>query len=93
MEQEQKQEQKQEQEQNKQKNQELRVERKNKNKCEICGKRLGISGIECKCGTLTCMAHRYPYEHSCTFDHKKSARDKLIKDNPKIIKDKFPDRI
>jgi hypothetical protein len=66
-----------------------------KNKCWVigCNRKLGIYGFECKCGVITCTAHRYPSEHSCSINYRKIAMDKLRKENPIVIADKFPDRI
>lgn len=68
---------------------------KNKNICWVkgCKKKLGLNGFECKCGTITCSAHRYPFEHSCPIDYKQIARDKIKKNNPVVIADKIVDRI
>lgn len=71
------------------------IEPCSKNICWVkkCKKKLGIFGFECKCGTITCSAHRYPYEHSCTIDYKQLARDRIKKNNPVVIADKMVDRI
>ncbi|XP_008439393.1 zinc finger A20 and AN1 domain-containing stress-associated protein 10-like [Cucumis melo] len=52
---------------------------KTKNRCEICGKRVGIVGFSCRCGGCFCGKHRYPEEHSCGFDHKEDGRMILAK--------------
>ncbi|KAL3575692.1 hypothetical protein D5086_023793 [Populus alba] len=41
-----------------------------KNGCECCNKKVGLMGFECHCGSTFCGVHRYPKEHSCTFDFK-----------------------
>ena len=59
-----------------------------KKKCQICKKKLNIieqSIGECKCNKILCTKHRYPQEHNCTFDHNKTARETLMKQNP-IVK-------
>ena len=59
-----------------------------------CNRRIGITNsFECKCGQITCIAHRYPKDHQCTIDHKQIAKDKLTKDNPVVIADKITNRI
>ena len=56
--------------------------------CIVCGKKLGLIPFVCKCGAETCSKHRWP-EHSCTFDYKKESREKLAKENPKIVAPKL----
>jgi predicted nucleic acid binding AN1-type Zn finger protein len=38
-----------------------------------CKKKLGLLGFDCKCGEKFCGSHRYPSDHSCTFDFKAAA--------------------
>ncbi|KDP22380.1 hypothetical protein JCGZ_26211 [Jatropha curcas] len=64
-----------------------------KNRCESCNKKVGLTGFACRCGKVLCGSHRYPKEHSCTFDFKKADRDRLIKQNPLIKCDKLDSRI
>ncbi|KDP21233.1 hypothetical protein JCGZ_21704 [Jatropha curcas] len=64
-----------------------------KNRCESCNKKVGLTGFACRCGKVLCGSHRYPKEHSCTFDFKKADRDCLIKQNPLIKSDKLYFRV
>jgi hypothetical protein len=64
-------------------------EQKNKNRCWHCNKRIGISGIECRCGFIFCGKHRYPDEHTCQFDHKQLHKQKLAKENQEVKGQKF----
>lgn len=32
-------------------------------KCKTCKRKLGISGIKCKCNSYFCNKHRLPEEH------------------------------
>lgn len=60
-------------------------------KCEYCkAKKVStILAFSCKCGLkLLCENCRHAENHSCKFDYQKEARDRLNKDNPKIIADK-----
>ena len=41
-----------------------------KKKCHLCDKKIGLLGFDCKCGHIFCSIHRFPENHSCTFDHK-----------------------
>lgn len=43
----------------------------------MCGKRLGLTGFECKCGGGFCAAHRYAEDHGCTYDYKAVAAQQL----------------
>ena len=45
-----------------------RKEQTNKKKCFSCSKKLGLLGIECKCGYVYCNGHRLPESHDCDFD-------------------------
>ncbi|KAJ4830937.1 hypothetical protein Tsubulata_019826 [Turnera subulata] len=55
-----------------------------KNKCQGCNKKLGLTGFTCRCGT-----HRYPKDHSCSFDFKAFDRDILTKQNPLVKANKL----
>ncbi|XP_021735781.1 zinc finger A20 and AN1 domain-containing stress-associated protein 6-like [Chenopodium quinoa] len=60
-----------------------------KNRCEKCNKKVGMLGFKCKCGSTFCGSHRYPEEHTCTFDRKAAGAVAIVKDNPLIFKDKL----
>lgn len=55
-----------------------------KARCAFCAKRLGLLGLECRCGKLLCTAHRQPEEHCCQFDYREAGRAKLAEDNPLV---------
>jgi hypothetical protein len=57
---------------------------KQKNRCWKCQKKIGISGIECRCGYTFCAAHRYANEHDCDFDHKARQSEKIKKENIEV---------
>eukprot|EP00456_Euglypha_rotunda_P051448 TRINITY_DN4155_c0_g1_i13.p1 TRINITY_DN4155_c0_g1~~TRINITY_DN4155_c0_g1_i13.p1 ORF type:complete len:272 (+),score=39.37 TRINITY_DN4155_c0_g1_i13:92-817(+) len=52
----------------------LRPQQKNKSKCWKCPRKVGITGIECRCGYIFCGEHRYASEHDCPYDFKKIGR-------------------
>ncbi|NBR60641.1 hypothetical protein EB118_18830 [bacterium] len=52
-------------------------------RCGVCSKKVGLTGFQCRCGTLYCGLHRYPDEHSCTFDY--LSEDKKILEKKLII--------
>jgi len=56
--------------------------------CFKCKKKVGLTAIKCKCGYAFCGKHRYPEEHSCTFDFKSYDRKKLENANPVISSNK-----
>ncbi len=45
-----------------------------------CNKKVGLMGLQCKCGLVFCALHRYPDEHDCTFDFKGHDRKNLAKE-------------
>ncbi|KAG0553937.1 hypothetical protein KC19_12G050800 [Ceratodon purpureus] len=58
-------------------------------KCSICKKKIGLTSIVCRCGHKYCDKHRYPNEHSCTFDYQAEGRKAVEKANPKISGEKL----
>ncbi|KAJ4842710.1 hypothetical protein Tsubulata_017889 [Turnera subulata] len=64
-----------------------------KNRCEGCNKKVGLTGFACRCGKVFCGKHRYPKEHSCTFDFKALDRVLLVKQNPLVQADKLDARV
>jgi hypothetical protein len=63
-------------------NKEEPVVQKNKSRCWECKKKVGLTGIECRCGFVYCGTHRYADQHNCTFDFKSADRAELAKRNP-----------
>ncbi|KAF8413061.1 hypothetical protein HHK36_001037 [Tetracentron sinense] len=57
--------------------------------CWSCKRRVGLLGFKCRCGCTFCGSHRYPEEHSCTFDFKAAGRDVIVKANPVVKADKM----
>jgi len=62
---------------------------KDKKRCWKCNKKVGITGIECRCMFVFCGKHRYPDEHECPFDYKHLQRVKLQKENALVEAKKF----
>jgi len=54
-----------------------------------CNKKLGVSGIECRCGYVFCGAHRYAGEHDCRFNYVREQQRKLLRENPALKRDKM----
>ena len=53
-----------------------------KKKCQVCRKKLGLTGTPCRCGPLFCAAHIH--DHGCTYDYKAEAVAELRRNNPVI---------
>lgn len=66
---------------------------KNKKRCWECKKKVGYTGIECRCGFIYCGTHRYPDSHKCEFDYKEYGRGVLAKNNEKLENEKLGDRL
>ena len=56
-----------------------------RNRCFVCRKKVGLTGFECRCGSLFCSLHRYADKHECSFDYKKMGREEIQKRNPKVV--------
>ncbi|VDK57574.1 unnamed protein product, partial [Anisakis simplex] len=62
---------------------------KKPNRCQVCKKRVGLTGFVCRCGGLYCGEHRYDSAHGCSFDYKTMEREELRKNNPVIVSEKI----
>ena len=63
-----------------------------KKKCAICSVKLSLVQIECgkcACGGVYCSKHRFETDHSCEYDFKTKGRERLEKDNQKIVNEKI----
>ena len=56
-----------------------------KNRCFSCNKKVGYTGMKCRCEYIFCGNCRYPEQHSCTFDFKTYGKKILEKQNEKIV--------
>ncbi|XP_056427524.1 AN1-type zinc finger protein 6-like isoform X3 [Hyla sarda] len=45
--------------------------------------------IECRCGDIFCGIHRYSDRHSCSYDYKAEAAEKIRKENPVVVGEKI----
>lgn len=64
-------------------------DKKKKNRCHTCKKKVGLTGFMCRCGGLFCSLHRYSDKHDCTFDYKEHAQEQIRKNNPVIVGEKI----
>lgn len=60
-----------------------------KNRCYSCRKKIGLTGFDCRCGNLFCAIHRYSDMHSCPYDYKAEAAEKIRKENPVVVAEKI----
>ena len=73
----------------------LRVEEKvkerteDKKRCFNCNRKVGLLGIECKCGMTFCRVHRLPEEHACSYDFAEEGRKKLGMELVRVRKGKL----
>ena len=65
-----------------------KAKRSKVNRCDVCFKKVGLLGFDCRCGGLFCAQHRGDDEHNCTFDYKTLQRAELAQNNPKIVADR-----
>lgn len=74
------------------------------NRCQVCKKRVGLTGFPCRCGGLYCGEHRYDSAHDCQvisnqwvliffkpfqFDYKTIEREEIRKNNPVVMSEKI----
>ncbi|XP_076322816.1 AN1-type zinc finger protein 6-like isoform X2 [Tachypleus tridentatus] len=64
-------------------------DKKTKNRCHMCRKKVGLTGFYCRCGGLFCSLHRYSDEHNCTFDYKMLGAKEIRKNNPLVVGEKI----
>jgi hypothetical protein len=54
------------------------------NRCNVCRKRVRLTGFRCRCGNLFCPRHRHSETHNCSFDYKTTGREEIARANPVI---------
>nr|XP_028561284.1 AN1-type zinc finger protein 6 isoform X1 [Podarcis muralis] len=60
-----------------------------KTRCFMCRKKVGLTGFECRCGHVYCGVHRYSDVHSCSYNYKADAAEKIRKENPVVVGEKI----
>ena len=60
-----------------------------KTRCWSCKKKVGLTGVQCRCEYIFCSKHRYPEEHSCDFDFNNFYKKKLETENQKVAHKKL----
>lgn len=54
------------------------------NRCSCCRRKVGLTGIRCRCGEMFCSEHRYSDRHDCSYDYKAAGREAIIRENPVV---------
>jgi len=62
----------------------LKPKQTNTKRCWKCKRKIGITGIECRCGYIFCGKDRYASEHDCPYNFKEAHQKKLVKENLKL---------
>lgn len=64
-----------------------------KTRCATCTKKVGLTGIECRCGHVYCGAHRIAEKHACTFDYKTFGRNHIEKANERVVAESLAEKL
>ena len=64
-----------------------------KSRCAECRKKIGLTGIECRCGNVYCGSHRIAEKHSCTFDFKAFGRRSIEQNNERVVAESLVDKL
>ncbi|KAF0288973.1 Zinc finger A20 and AN1 domain-containing stress-associated protein 9 [Amphibalanus amphitrite] len=62
--------------------------KKKKSRCDVCRKKVGLTGFTCRCDGLFCSLHRYSDKHDCSFDYRVHGQHEIRKNNPVIVGEK-----
>ncbi|CAM8960794.1 unnamed protein product [Rhodiola kirilowii] len=54
------------------------------NRCSGCKRKVGLTGLRCRCGELFCSEHRYSDRHDCSYDYKAAGREAIARENPLV---------
>ncbi|KAK6120788.1 hypothetical protein DH2020_045464 [Rehmannia glutinosa] len=58
-------------------------------RCGTCRKRVGLTGFNCRCGSIFCSVHRYSDKHECPFDYRTAGQEAIAKSNPVVKAEKL----
>ncbi|KZV47241.1 hypothetical protein F511_07664 [Dorcoceras hygrometricum] len=58
-------------------------------RCGACKKRVGLTGFNCRCGSIFCSIHRHSDKHECNFDYRSAGQEAIAKANPVIKAEKL----
>ena len=62
-------------------------------RCAECKKKVGLTGIECRCCQVYCGAHRIAEKHACTFDFKAFGRSNIEKANERVVAESLGEKL
>lgn len=62
-------------------------------RCTECKKKLGLTGIECRCGNIYCGSHRMAEKHHCTYDYKTVERLHLAQANERVVAESLSEKL
>jgi hypothetical protein len=62
-------------------------------RCAECKKKVGLTGVECRCGNVYCGSHRIAEKHSCSFDYKSFGRKNIEKANERVVAQSLGDKL
>jgi hypothetical protein len=62
-------------------------------RCAECRKKVGLTGIQCRCGKVYCGAHRIAEKHACTFDFKAFGRKHIEQANERVVAQSLVDKL
>mmetsp|Transcript_43626 Transcript_43626/g.102881 ORF Transcript_43626/g.102881 Transcript_43626/m.102881 type:complete len:208 (-) Transcript_43626:240-863(-) len=65
-----------------------RLVQEDSTRCWTCSKKIGLTGVQCRCGYWFCSEHRYAECHDCDFDHQSFQRSVLYKQLQGCVADK-----
>ncbi|KER28602.1 hypothetical protein T265_04644 [Opisthorchis viverrini] len=61
----------------------------NASRCHACHKRIGLTGLQCRCGFTFCGYHRYTDRHDCTFNYQEQGQNDIRRANPEVKGEKI----
>ena len=61
---------------------------KDRTRCFVCSKKVGLTGFTCRCKYVFCGTHRYADKHDCQIDYKSLGREEVAKHNPAVVASK-----
>ena len=59
-------------------------------KCFKCNRKIKlVNQISCRCNNVYCRIHKYPEDHSCSFNYKEFGKAALLKQNTLVTTSKI----
>ncbi|WP_423787585.1 AN1-type zinc finger protein, partial [Klebsiella pneumoniae] len=55
----------------------IAVAKREVNRCSGCRRKVGLTGVRCRCGELFCSEHRYSDRQDCSYDYKAAGREAI----------------